>query len=315
MSREDITPAEYLMYDLTVALDAPLDVPAAPVVDSASIAIRGKPAITSLYVESLMAVDRLPKPNVFKSLKSLGRTALSNEGEDMLSLVDDAIALNPLYNTQQYLDYGQYDWSLAEPSIVSNILDTSNEDYIAELGLVGLGAGVNLGASASRHRSLAPNRIIQAMEVKGALDTVVLNSLREIRTEGKYTNRDYVTGLLGSAELVSKDIYAQQTRLKQIAEAQGISLSELEEKRKRLERNVNDRALDRKVALIVLAGTSAIEGLDIGVDHLIPGFRGSLLNTLGSVDKLLELILGTFSFATVAEYKFAKKALGEIEAE
>jgi hypothetical protein len=318
MSREDITPADHLMWDLTGALETSIDEPDKPLVDIGGLTERGKPAVTSLYVESLLAIDRLPKPNPIRRLLRLGHTALSEEGEEMLAMVDDATLTNPIYDPREYKRYKQTDWFNGDYSPISSVMNEKNQDVAAEIGLACLSAGYDQSSSikariTSSAAELVSTRIVRAMGLKGVVDTKVLKLLSEVRAEGNYSDRDYIIGILGTADAVNKDILARQAALKQSTKhgstLSTVSAYELENAQKDLEIYY---AEDKKFYLSALAGGLTIEAMDIAVDRLIPGTRGSIVNYVGFFDLLMSVSAGFCAVGSKTSLSTAQNKLKEL---
>ena len=111
MTREELTPTDRLLFGVEQALNQTYGSPSDDPSMSADLLVeRGLVGLTSVYIESFLAIDQMPR--VF-SPRRLGKTALSQEAVDLLQYVDQAIELNPLYNSGVYaagkesLDYAR----------------------------------------------------------------------------------------------------------------------------------------------------------------------------------------------------------------
>jgi hypothetical protein len=318
MPKGEITSVDRLMFDIEDSTEQLDTISEEPLVDLSDFVERGRPAVTSLFVEGLLTVDSMPKVRDSNKLFSFGRTALSDEGIDCLGLIDEAIAVNPLYSQERYVSersrvrFNQE----SEPATIKPRLNMAWDGYFPESALASLHAGVSLGVTAMRRvkdpdvRALSPTRTVESMSTRGVLDKQVLDMLEEIRQRGVYTDQDFVTGLVTTAFTVSKTIREiQQRKSEQPTEAE----IELEARIERSQRQVRVDRVVRNNSLKVLAGSLVAGFIDKSI--LIPSIGNEhILPTLFTVSRPLDIASLYVAAVTGLNYRQDKKKLSALQA-
>jgi hypothetical protein len=215
MSREEITATDRLLFDVEQALTQSSGEPGDPSISAELLAGRGLAGLTSVYVESFRAIDQLPKSI---SVRRLGRTALSDEAEDLIESIDQSIQLNPLYDGKKYSTnklFVGYDkprpWVTEPPVEPDYLTDRKYKDQFAELGLAAMYQSVTDGLSAPAPRSrqwraYAPDHLQRTMIANKSIDPEIMKALAQANAAGNYSAQDYVTGLMTLANNTTQEL-------------------------------------------------------------------------------------------------------------
>jgi hypothetical protein len=285
MANPGITPEERLMFDIETSDDFGDNPPAIAFADIGRIAKGGKLAITAIYAETLLTIDRMPRD--FR-LSRLGRTALSSDAQNLIGMVDESIATNPLYNSHQYSKLrGEY-WLATESSTRSVVPKNGFlVENLAERGLAYLYASVASAASVkslkpSKSPSISPISIIRSMEMNGSVDSDTLSTLRGIWNEGSYSNIDYATGLLGISYTATK-LFLEKQKLLPAADTESKTHADIaSDINKKLEYHL----FERRKGLKILGAYVTAETISSLIGTIFPAMRPicfCIFDTMGGI--------------------------------
>jgi hypothetical protein len=212
MSFDKLTPNERLMSAIDFELDFDDQIEVPNLLDTPKrLADLGKKAITTLYVEGILAVDDLPKKREtdFKKLlgSHLAKTALTDKAFAALIVIDQAVELNPLYDQASYAKSKRtLNWR--NPSYqapLSFLTNLRKRSVLPERGLAALSIGTEDGFSTKlppekSWQWMNPKALIGTMIMNETVDRDLLNKLRLIRASGRFTNQEYSAALLNVAK-------------------------------------------------------------------------------------------------------------------
>jgi hypothetical protein len=202
-----LSPTENIVNDICIELRQGEDYAAQPLgsfLDTDELRSLGKSAASSIYVEGFLAIDSLPRTEEAFS----GYCSLSEEGVDLLSLLDQAIDLNPLFSQSEY-EKGKraFDFPLVIKSPISPLTREADQEHFAERGLAALYQGVMIGFSSNKlppvskqWRWMIPEKVRDTMILNNSLDVRASKAVRSVKEGKKYTTQEFITGLIAIAE-------------------------------------------------------------------------------------------------------------------
>lgn len=181
-------------------------------------AIKGRPAVTSLLTESLVAASRIDNVRG----KGFEPYDLSDTASSVVDGVETIIALSPLYDLDLYVAVGDYvrddrfyrsgrNKPPKEPRQLRTggrmrwLADPQLSDYHAEIGLAVLRDKIPPHSDSKRSKVATHNmtNCIQSMKLNGSVDAHITAGLATIQRSDKHSPEDYATGVLELARLTA----------------------------------------------------------------------------------------------------------------
>lgn len=191
-------------------------------------ALKGKPAVTSLLAEGLLAASRLSQSKAYRA----GDEGLNEQGRMIYAGVQQVFSLSGVYDTKIY-GYARKNTKSVPRKLRKGdaslpwLADPALQDVHAEIGLAILSdtvsnikeKGVFYG-DVDRKKDLKSR--YAAMQLNGSMDADVSAALMALRKSGEYSDVDFARSVVELAHLTAGEVQRNTALTKRYEQSAGL---------------------------------------------------------------------------------------------